>query len=217
MPSITFVQARSTTAGSGSFTGGVLSLAYSSNNTAGNVGIVATAAGSGSVGASITDTNSNTWRAVVGTNQLGGNVTLWICLNLAGGPNTVSVSGLTGYQGGPSMVILEYSTPANTGVTAFQPPFNAFLNPLNLDSNFLAPGHTFQQVLIAAVYDTNPDSYTWSVNGGANLRGSTLESGGRSLAVADQSVTVTTNHITFTPSGGSYTTAIVGLTLWVTS
>src|ERR1700730_8762714 len=104
---IAFVQARSSTFPA---TGRSVSLAFTSNNAAGSL-IIVMAGGINSSGAGVTDTNGNTYYQIyldAVTYGAGNARGAWYAMNVAGGPNTVTVgwTGTPTYSAG--VCIAEY-------------------------------------------------------------------------------------------------------------
>jgi len=80
------------------------SLAYPSNNTVGNLLIVAVS--NAAVGGNISDTQTNTWTQIVSDTVLDGlPQVMWYAANCKGGANTVTISG----GGTQSIIVTEYS------------------------------------------------------------------------------------------------------------
>lgn len=75
---------------------GSVSVAFASNNTAGNMLFAAIGSGNGAANTnltSFTDTNANTWTKVIDNNtNAGDGAQLWVAYNCKAGANTVSVS-----------------------------------------------------------------------------------------------------------------------------
>jgi len=112
--SIAFVQGNTGSAGAG---GSSINVAFSSNNTAGNLIVISSPwQSSGSPTASISDTEGNTYATAVG--RLAHNLTnpfysqIWYAKNIKGGANTVTITysqSLAGVGAGADMEIDEYS------------------------------------------------------------------------------------------------------------
>jgi hypothetical protein len=198
----TYVQSKSTTAAT--------SLAFASNNTAGNLILVIIGvygAGSPYAYTSVSDSRNSYVPMGCVPAQFGhwfgsgGTACAWIATGIGAGANTVSISGVTATDGGPSLAILEYT-----------PGTNLTLLPLlmiNGTGTAMPSSGPWQSTwsfagavtMVNVAYDVS-SSHTWTVSAG-NLRESTEESGGQSMAVADQQVTSVTAGYSITFTGGS--------------
>lgn len=101
-------------------------VAYESANTAGNIGFAAVFGRVGEGPIQVTDSFNNSWCPYTGAQSNNGFGQLFVCLNLKAAPalaNIVTASGVmtSDENGGPLIVIAEFSAPANCIVLAFQP------------------------------------------------------------------------------------------------
>jgi hypothetical protein len=197
----TYVQSKSTT--------GATSLAFTSNNTAGNLILVVIGTYGGSspyAYTSVSDSRNSYVPLGCAPSQISsqfGSATVcaWLATSIGAGANTVSISGITAAGGGPSLAILEYTPGTNLAVLPM---------PMLVASGVVMPSSGSWQsewsypgvvTIVTAVYDEHT-SHTWSVSAG-NLRESTEESGGQSMGVADQQETSITAGYNITFTGGS--------------
>lgn len=154
---------------------GNTALAFSSNNVAGNMIVVATSKFSVSA---VTDTQSNSYNLV--SAQVNGNPQLqvWVALNIKAGANSVTATGLNPSGANSSIAIIEYTVPASFAFGAS----NGGPGTPNNGSNTLhqSPSET---LLVIASFDF-ATSHTWT---GTNLtiRETVQEGGGQTLAIGD--------------------------------
>ena len=100
--------------------GGGFSLAFGSDNTAGNMLVVLTNQVSSSF--TITDTAGNTWSLLSSITLSGSTVGIWVCYSCNAGPNTVTI-------GGTGITIAAFTIAEFSGV-----------NTLDTGASFPAPG-----------------------------------------------------------------------------
>jgi hypothetical protein len=145
-------------------------LAFTSNNTAGNIIYVFV---STTAVTAMTDTNANTYQKLDQLNGGGPQIQIWVALNIAAGANSVTATGLAASGSGSSIAIAEYSHPAS---------FNLVAGLIFTDT--VAPTSAAAETLsVMGIYDFH-SSHAWT---GTNLtiRETTTESGGQTLAMGD--------------------------------
>lgn len=185
-----YVQSNSTTAAT--------SLTFSSNVTAGDLIVVAVSYYSGSNYA--VAVNGASPILLASSTFSNGGVQVFYLPNAAGGATTVTISGGTAADGGPSLAILEYTSTAAPTVLGLQGYLNTEYNPIQTFTAALTLP-TSEMLEIVALYDTH-SSHTWT---GTNLtvRQETAESGGQTLVIADVDVSSGTDTTVRTLTGNT--------------
>ena len=132
------------------YSGGILTVRYANQTTAGNVGICFVTTNDGILG-TVQDNSvlgGNLWELLCFSPSSTGTCGLYINMNLPGGlydgvPLEVSTSLLTGFSGSPSMILAEIGYPTmGFGISTFQCPFNECVSQFEQVSQFVFPGHT---------------------------------------------------------------------------
>jgi hypothetical protein len=162
------------------------------------------------------DSNDNNWYSLQQFESNLGTQTWWVCQLLHAGPNAVTVTGLTGDDGGPNLMVLEYVPPCPLGATMIQALLpSGFMDPnppVSAAAYFNMNKGDWYHTMVAGLYDQIEDdaARVWSVTlqsyairGGLRLQFTqpgSLQTG----AVADSTVPkpFSLNTITFdyTPS-----------------
>jgi hypothetical protein len=191
---ITFVQQRAT-----QLRGTALSLAYTSNNTAGNFLIFAVCASTGANTISgISDTAGNTWVPVNGVGGFAANgstiVQLFYVENCAGGANTVSATINSGRDS--SLLIAEYSGVATSS------SLDVFQN----GTTSASVTTTNANDLVFAATSGNKNTAWTAGTGWGDFLNNNADSG--SFAIEDQIVTSTGTYTATFGGGGGATQAI---------
>jgi hypothetical protein len=91
--------------------GGDLPCAYIQPNGGGTIGLAWVTTADATTPSSVDDSNDNEWFLLQTYPSSLGTQTWWVCPVLNSGVNTVTAHGLTGNNGGPNFVLLEYSPP----------------------------------------------------------------------------------------------------------
>lgn len=186
---------------SNSSAGANSTLAFTSNNTAGNT-IIVMWAGFGNNGqpSSITDSNSNTYTTIGFCNPCGDNnaqaVYVYMATSIASGANTVTFHGIPG-AASQNQIVAEYSVPSTYFVQIF--PWSNWLDQTSIptywpDYSFGSPSFPSEVMLIVILYDALFE-HTWVASHGT-VRQSTNENGNRTAVLADYDVVSPSSQVT---------------------
>jgi len=162
-------------------------LPFGSNNTAGNAILVFTSTASGGASSAVTDTQGNSYTAIIINAQSPAGINVWLAQNIKSGANSVTATGLNSSGAGSSIAIVEVTTPATTKYAVLNcQTENGTTNPFgcNATTDIIAPGEVFT---LQACYDF-ANGHTWT---GTNLtiRQTVQEGGGQTLGVGTNEYT----------------------------
>lgn len=170
---------------------GTNTIAFSTNNTAGNIIIAANADFGVTLSTACTDSQGNTYTkfGVVGSEMV-----VYVATSIAAGANTVTFAGAAG--GNTSYIVAEYSTPASYLIYG-DPQTNA---PSSWVINVIGEPVAFASsaILLVPIGYNHHVSATYSLSTGT-VRQTTSEPGGESLFLAD---------VIFSPVGLTSTTTV---------
>src|SRR5674476_222230 len=183
---------------------GNTALAFPSNNTAGNVIVVATS--NNSVTA-INDTQGNSYNKVANNLYGSSQIQMWLAVNINAGANSVTATGLNASGAFSSIAIIEYTTPSSL---TFASGIGGSAAVNGMTGRYQSSGET---LLVIASYDWG-SAHSWT---GTNLtvRQTVTEGGGQTLGIGDFDTTTSTTATVSTLNGGSGgATATVGLLIF---
>lgn len=177
---------------------GNTALAFTSNNTAGNLIVVMMSHGAVTA---VTDTQNNTYFKATNVNR----TAVWYALNIAAGANSVTATGLNSSGAESSIAILEYTVPASYSVIG-----GASIVVANTAA--MAKFQTVvETLLVFSAYD-GANNHSWTGTG-LTVREVVNEGGGQGFAVGDTEVASVATSSTFSlktcQSSGGCNTAFV--------
>ena len=141
-------------------------LAFGSNNTAGNLIVAFYDNFANALPSSVTDSQGNTYTNVMNSAQTTSRVSIWVAQNIAAGANTVTFNGASSTFA--DIIIAEYSVPADYLLAVQSLPQTGTINSL-LQSfpeiSVGSPGFPSEVMLIVAIYDSN-SFHGWTLSNG---------------------------------------------------
>ncbi len=172
---------------------GNAALAFPSNNTAGNMIVVAT---SNISVTAVNDTQGNSYSLVSSAASGSPQLQMWVALSIKAGANSVTATGLNVGGSNSSIAIIEYTVPSSFAFACSANIYAGMTNGSN--GKYQSSGET---LLVIASYDYS-SAHSWT---GTNLtvRETTTEGGGQTLGIGDFDITTSTTSTVSYLNGGS--------------
>ena len=186
-------------------------LAFSSNNTAGNLIVAAVSGFNQGLASGVSDTNGNTYvqYGANPSNTSPGRIQIWVAKGISAGANTLTFTGMSSTN--TNIIIAEYTMPSAYSYAVELLPNLAYTGALPFGFPVVVSGSPTmptEVLLVVVAYDFS-NFRSWTISNGT-IRQSTHEADGATLVLGDYDVVSPTGAVTtaLTATGGgsdSYT------------